>query len=453
MFNRTSAVLKIRLLLLALIAWFVLPVANTQVMKHPTIIGLSSDESIASFANRNDLRVLDSAGSNYLILASSAEADRLVRESGVVHVEADFAVGVSETMIPAPGDALLNPNTVALLNSPATVWHGGSPIRKSVIRQAALDLIECEYEDEDEEGSHGDTGRGIRVAVIDTGVDSTHSALAGRVLPGINVIDGGSDTGDPLPPPAFPGPWGRVNVSMVALLNPSTVALLNPSTVALLNHPQFRYYGHGTLVGGLVHAVAPDAWIIPVKAFDSSGMASTFMVAKAIRQATDMNADVINMSFDFDQPSSVVREALDYAAGRGVVLVASAGNSGTVANVYPAIHPSVIAVASTDSKDRKTDFSNYGPAISVTAPGDRLLSTYPGNEYAAVAGTSFSAALVSGEAARIRSLRQFTASEVRERIRGSVKRISEINRGIQLGTGRIKVESAVESASELRPHD
>jgi subtilisin family serine protease len=446
MFNGTSTVLKVRWLLFFLVLGLSLPVANTQVGRHPTVVGLSAEESISTFAERNDLRVLDSAGNNYLVLASNAEADRLAGEPGVVHIERDFAIEVSEASIPEASNALLNPNTVALLNNPATVWHGGSPIKKSVISQSAMDLIECEYQEDE----YGSTGSGIRVAVIDTGIDSTHPALAGRVLPGVNVIDGGSNTDDPLPPVVFPGPWGRVNVSMVALLNPSTVALLNPNTVALLNHPQFRFYGHGTLVSGLVHAVAPDAWIIPFKAFDTSGMASSFTVAKAIREAADMNADVINMSFDFDQPSSAVREALDYAASRGVVLVASAGNNGTIANVYPAIHPSVIAVASTDKKDRKTSFSNYGPAVSVSAPGDRLLSTYPGNEYAAVAGTSFSAALVSGEAARIRSLRPFTASEVRDRVRTAVTKISEINRGIQLGTGRIKVHSAIEFESTER---
>jgi subtilisin family serine protease len=434
MSNRTFAVLSILVLLASL------PAANSQVEKSPTVVGLASGESIAGLADRTAVEVVDSAGSNYLVLASSVDTEHLRNEPGVVHVEPDFAVGVSETVMPAVNHALLNPDTVALLNNPKTVWHGGSPFRKSVVRQKAMDLIEAEYEEKEEYG-----GTGVRVAVIDTGIDSTHPALTGRVLPGVNVIDGSSNTDDPLPQNALAWVWGRVNVSMVALLNPSTVALLNPDTVALLNDPRFTFSGHGTLVSGLIRAIAPEAWIVPIKAFDGSGMASSFAVAKAIRHAADMNVDVVNMSFDFDLPSPVVSEALDYAAARDIVLVASAGNNGTVANVYPAIHPAVIAVASTDMKDIKTPFSNYGPAISVSAPGDRLISTYPGNEYAAVAGTSFSAALVSGEAARIRSMRhRLTAGEVRDRIRGGVKPISEKNRGLELGTGRIKVHKAIE---------
>jgi subtilisin family serine protease len=441
MLNRAHSRLTLRWFVLLLIAGIALPIANTQHPEHPTVIGLSADETIREFAERNDLRVLDSAGNHHLVLATTEEAERLRQQPGVHDVEADFAVSVSELGLAGDAAALLNPNTVAVLNNPDMVSHGGALIKKSVVRQTAIKLIECEYENE----SHGGIGGGVRVAVIDTGIDSTHPALSGRVLPGVNVIDGGTDVEDPLPAELA---WAQLNPATVALLNPNTVAVLNPNTVAVLNQPQFRFYGHGTLVGGLIHTVAPDAWLVPFKAFTASGMTSSFTVAKAIRQATDMNVDVINMSFDFDRPSSVVREALDYAASRGVVMIASAGNGGTIAAVYPAIHPGVIAVASTDMKDRKTAFSNYGPAVSVSAPGELLFSTYPGNEYAAVAGTSFSAALVTGEAARIQSLGRLTAGEIRGRIQKAVKRIGELNPGIQLGTGRIKVHSALESESE-----
>jgi subtilisin family serine protease len=438
MLNRAHSRLTLCWLIFLFIIGIALPLANTQDPGYPTIVGLSADRTIREFAERNDLRVLDSAGNHHLVLATTEDVERLAQQPGVDDVETDFAVGVSELGLAGDTTALLNPNTVAVLNTPGTVLHGGGLIKESVVRQAAINLIENEYEDE----SHVGSGRGTRVAVIDTGIDWTHPALSGRVLPGVNVVDGGTDTEDPLPSQIASA---QLNSEIIALLNPNTVAVLNPNTVAVLNQPQFRFYGHGTIVGGLIHTVAPDAWLVPFKAFTASGMTSSFTVAKAIRQATDMNVDVINMSFDFDRPSSVIREALDYAASRGIVLIASAGNGGKVAEVYPAIHPAVIAVASTDMKDRKASFSNYGPAVSVSAPGDLLLSTYPGNQYAAVAGTSFSAALVSGEAARIRSLGPITADETRARIRKAVKRIGDLNPGIELGTGRIKVHSALES--------
>jgi subtilisin family serine protease len=298
-----------------------------------------------------------------------------------------------------------------------------------------MDLIGCE------EDEHGLTlSSGVRIAVIDTGIDSTHPVVSGRILPGFNFVENTGNTDDPVP--AFG--YGAVNVSMVALLNPSTVALLNPDMVALLNDARMAYTGHGTLVSGLIATVAPGAFIVPIKAFDNSGHASSLTVAKAIRYAADSNVDVINMSFNFDQPSTLIRDALDYAASKGVILVASAGNNDTEATVYPAIHPAVISVASTDAHDRKAQFSNYGPTIAVAAPGEGLISAFPGGHYAAVAGTSFSAALVSAQAALIRSTGTFPPATVLKRIQTSSKKIGTINPGVLIGVGRIRVGEAIE---------
>ncbi|MGH9159092.1 MAG: S8 family serine peptidase, partial [Vicinamibacteraceae bacterium] len=124
-----------------------------------------------------------------------------------------------------------------------------------------------------------------------------------------------------------------------------------------------------------------------------------------IYYAADHGANVINMSFSFPEPNSEVQQALEYATARGVVAIASAGNTGNRVIVYPAAFPNVVGVASTTNQDARSSFSNYGPdLVTLAAPGEALITTYPGGNYAGVWGTSFSAALVSGAVALLRQV-------------------------------------------------
>ena len=143
--------------------------------------------------------------------------------------------------------------------------------------------------------------------------------------------------------------------------------------------------------------MAPTAQIMPLKAFNSDGSADEANVIAAIYYAVDNNADVINMSFGFPQISDALMKAINYASRKGVICVASVGNNSQNALVYPAAFGNVIGVASVSSQNQLSSFSNYGSdMVTIAAPGENLITTYPGNHYAAVWGTSFSAALVSG---------------------------------------------------------
>ena len=126
------------------------------------------------------------------------------------------------------------------------------------------------------------------------------------------------------------------------------------------------------------------------------------------------------MSFSLETFSPLVDEALDYAAQRKVVLVASIGNRNSKVDKkyanYPASYPKVVSVAATNSNDRKALFSNYGPATDVSAPGEALMSAYPGGLYAVWSGTSGAAALVSGEAALLLSRKAQKADDATKRI-------------------------------------
>jgi subtilisin family serine protease len=184
------------------------------------------------------------------------------------------------------------------------------------------------------------------------------------------------------------------------ILNQSTVAILDQSTVAILDSRQLPSdFGHGTMVAGLIHLVAPTARIMPLKAFHADGSADLADIVRAIYYAVDNHAKVINMSFSSLTQSPSITAAMKYAWSHNVICVASVGNSGKKVMVYPAGDAGVIGVASTSDLDRRSAFSNYGGAAKIAAPGEALITTYPGNNYAGVWGTSFSTALASGAVA------------------------------------------------------
>jgi subtilisin family serine protease len=183
----------------------------------------------------------------------------------------------------------------------------------------------------------------------------------------------------------------RVNQASVAVLDQASVAVLDADHAA---------FGHGTMVAGIVHLVAPTAKIMPLKAFHADGQGYTSDILRAIYYATWKGAKVLNMSFSSPTSSPEIGRALYYATSKGLVSVASVGNDGSASLVYPAALDKVMGVASTSNDDVRSTFSNYGAAqVWVAAPGEGIITTYPWSSYAAGWGTSFSTPFVSGAAA------------------------------------------------------
>jgi subtilisin family serine protease len=243
------------------------------------------------------------------------------------------------------------------------------------------------------------TGAGI-VAIIDTGVDPTHPALQNVVLPGYDFTRSQAGASELLDLTATQ--LAALQQSTVAILDQSTVAILDQSTVAILDGVTSlpTDFGHGTMVAGLVHLVAPTSSILPLKAFQSDGTGHLSNIVQAIYYAVNNGASVINMSFSLQSPSPVLQAAIGYASSNGVISVASAGNNGGPVVVYPAGLNGVIGVASTNAADQRSPFSNYGvPSVFMAAPGEALITSFPGEQWAGVWGTSFSTALVSGTTA------------------------------------------------------
>jgi subtilisin family serine protease len=258
------------------------------------------------------------------------------------------------------------------------------------------------------------TGHAI-VADIDTGVDFSHPALQGVLLQGYDFTrnraggDEMADVSGVAPNNCVTGcSSGHVNQSTAAVLDQSTAAVLDQSTAAVLDQstaavldsPQYAAFGHGTMVAGVIHLVAPTAKLMPLKAFRSDGTGNTSDILRGIYYAVQNHADVINMSFDFTSSSRELARAIAYAQKQEVTCVASAGNEGSSQIVYPAGLSNVMGVASTDNFDQRSSYSNFGPQdVWVAAPGEDIISTYPFKTYASKSGTSFSAPLVSGAVA------------------------------------------------------
>jgi hypothetical protein len=215
----------------------------------------------------------------------------------------------------------------------------------------------------------GYDGRGVRIAVIDSGVYAGHEDLAGsNILQGVNVIDRGSDTGDTRGHGTF----------IIAMLAAGR--------------------NNGLGISGMVDRAS----IVPIKCFSESQQTDSRYISSAIYMAVDeFSCDVINLSLGIVSDLPVLRQAVDYANSRGVIIVASAGNTGGTALVYPAAYPSVVGVGSVSGKNTSSYFSQRNESVFVVAPGENIISagiTDPA-AYMDGSGTSFSAVHVTALAA------------------------------------------------------
>jgi hypothetical protein len=225
-------------------------------------------------------------------------------------------------------------------------------------------------------------GAGVTVAILDTGADLTHPALAEQLVAGYDFVDQDDD----------------------------------PSEVGA--DGEDRAFGHGTHVAGLVALAAPQAKIMPLRTLKPDGTGDIWTQITALRYAMEHGADVINLSYSFGQHSKAFDEIIaevtcnapvDFdcrAKTRpGAVVVAAAGNSGASIREYPAAdHASgLLAVAASTEADSLAAFSTYGAWVQLAAPGDRVLSSIPGGDYATWSGTSMATPIVAGVTALARA--------------------------------------------------
>lgn len=248
----------------------------------------------------------------------------------------------------------------------------------------------------DTQTAYNTTGGGT-VAVIDTGIDPTHPVLQSVLVPGYDFTRNISGPGSEL---TDVGQSSNGFGASPVMVNQESAAILDQTSALNLQQPQYQAFGHGTMVSGIIHLVAPTALIMPLKAFKADGTGYLSDVLRAIYFAVQNGARVINMSFSLSTYSQEMATAIKFASRNKVICVASAGNDGREEIVYPAALQDVMGVASTTNNDTRSTFSNFGvDLVWVAAPGEGVITTYPFGTYGAGWGTSFSAPFVSGAAA------------------------------------------------------
>lgn len=311
---------------------------------------------------------------------------------GIVSIETDQVLTLPQFPLATIPQGLYDTAPVEYYGTIA--WHGYTA-------QPAAQIIRLT----DAQMGFSVSGAGI-VAVIDTGVDTAHPVLYPVLLPGYDFTRNQPGASEWLDVPALPnGLTTDGSQQQPGYVQQSTAAVLDQSTAAVLDGRDYTAFGHGTMTCGLVHLVAPGARILPLKAFSSDGTGYLSNIVAALYYAAQNQAGIVNMSFDLPANSPALSKAVNYAHHAGLILVAAAGNENTGAPVYPAAFDGqVMGIASTTDWDTRSSFSNFGNAdVWVAAPGEYVISTYPGGAFGSASGTSFSAPLAAGTVALLQS--------------------------------------------------
>ncbi len=297
----------------------------------------------------------------------------------------------------------------------------------------------------------------IVVAVIDTGVEYTHPDLENNIWHNPEEIaDNKIDDDDN----------GYVDDTIgYDFVTISDSYVYAGEDAEPIDNDPMDLQGHGTHVAGIIAAegnngigVSGVNWgckVMPLRAGfkNSSGGGSLLNsdIVRAITYAADNGADVISMSFGSSYNSSSQRDAIEYAAQKGVVLVGASGNSGRTTKHYPAAYDDVISVGATTSSDSKASFSNYGDWVTISAPGSGIWSTYIGGRYTALSGTSMATPIVAGVAALVLShSNSLSPTEVRNLMVNTADAVSVdyfTGKDPEIG-GRINANAAIDGISE-----
>jgi subtilisin family serine protease len=251
-------------------------------------------------------------------------------------------------------------------------------------------------------------GVGIRLAVIDSGIDAKHRELAGSVI----------DSYDALATSEGPHVHGTGIAGVIV--------------------------AHARLMGS-----APAAELVAIRAFSGAAngaQSNTYVILKSLDYAARQNARIINMSFAGPK-DALIERGIDAAAAKNIVMVAAAGNAGAKSPpLYPAANPSVIAVSATDAHDHLFQASNRGSHIAVAAPGVELFLPAPDEKYQMTSGTSFSAAYVSGLAALMLERNPaLKAAELRAMLMKTARDLGSPGRDDLFGAGEADAFAAVEA--------
>ncbi|MFG3283648.1 type VII secretion-associated serine protease mycosin [Streptomyces sp. NPDC048111] len=334
---------------------------------------------------------------------------------------------------PTPGAARLRRTGALACAAVLTLLLCAAPARADGIRDRQWELAAMHTQ----QAWRTSEGRGITVAVLDTGVDDSHPDLTGQVLPGNDLIGFGAGPGG--------RDWARHGTAMAGII---------------------AGHGHGAGNRAGVLGIAPQARILPVRvilestdparkqARETKGGA----LAAGIRWAADNGAGVINLSLGDDSasahPEPAEDAAIQYALGKGAVVVASAGNGGDQGDhiSYPAAYPGVIAVAAVDRNGTHASFSTRRWYATVSAPGVDVVIADPDRKYYEGWGTSAASAFVSGAVALVRSAHPgLSPAQIKKLLEDTARDAPDGGRDDARGYGMIDPAAALAAAARLKP--
>lgn len=348
----------------------------------------------------------------YAMLAvSEAGAKLSAQVAAVTSVEANITVE-TDTADAQGNDAWANGNN-AWANG-YTAWANGatSTINTTFAEnQAAWTKLELGYGQK----LVPEMGRGVKVAVLDTGIDLNHPALLGKLdTPNAkDYLDG--DT----VPQDTPDPSGSN-----------------------------KAYGHGTAVAGIVLQISPNVTILPMRVLSANGQGSLANIIVAINDSVARGAKVINLSLGSLINSAALNSAINSAIKAGVTVVAASGNSGKEGLNYPAqnclntltsLGGGLISVGSVDLNLKKSSFSTYGLALAITAPGESIVTLFPGSQRVAATGTSFATPIVTGAVALAYSAGATNVAQMQTNLQTSVIPNADTIFNSLLGKGTVNI--------------
>lgn len=244
-------------------------------------------------------------------------------------------------------------------------------------------------------------GKGVKVGVIDTGVDYEHEELKHLFedCKGYNFVNDAEPLDD---------------------------------------------NGHGThvagIIGGLTTGVAPNCTLYSLKVLNKNGVGNNFDILKAIDWSISNGLDVINLSLGNPFPSEIEHLTIKQALKNGVCVVAAAGNSGVKEYYYPASYDEVISTAAVNSKNEVADFSTYNDQINISAPGVEIFSTFKNNTYQVLSGTSMASPHVVGVLALILSLKSLSPEELKRELERTAQ---DLHNKLHYGAGLVRADQAV----------
>jgi gliding motility-associated-like protein len=284
----------------------------------------------------------------------------------------------------------------------------------------------------------------VIIGIIDSGSDLTHPDLAPNIyINAADPVDGIDNDGDGYTDNNKG--WDLIGLSGANPKGDNDPSVKSDSTA------------HGVHVSGLASAVsnnslgiasiASNAKLLIVKVGADDNGSTVYLGYEGIKYAADHGAKIINCSWGGYTVSSMGQDIVNYALSKDCLIIAAAGNDNSALNFYPASYPGVISVASVSNNDIKSSFSNYGPKVSISAPGNNIYSTLLNNTYGSFSGTSMATPLVSSAAALVKAwYPALSMQEVGQLLIYSADDISASNSGYlgRLGSGRLNVFNALQ---------